>query len=84
MPPHEYLIQKPLVAAVVRNDVVAPIHQNTEGTIRRLDYHDAGIEDRLVVSGGRHLGEMEEDVEVAEDEDVGVDEDDLVVVGELP
>lgn len=27
---------------------------------------------------------MEEEVEVAEDNDVGVDEDDLVVVGELP
>lgn len=55
-----------------------------ERAVGGLDDHDAGVEEVDVVSGGRHLREVEEEVEVAEYDDVGVDEDDLVVVGELP
>lgn len=55
-----------------------------ERAVGGLDDHDAGVEEVDVVASGRHLREVEEEVEVAEYDDVGVDEDDLVVVGELP
>ena len=55
-----------------------------EGAVGGLDDHDAGVEEVDVVAGGRHLREVEEEVEVSEYNDVGVDEDDLVVVRELP
>lgn len=84
MPPDEDLVEEALVAAVVGDDVVPAVHQHAEGAVGGLDDHDAGVEDVGVVAGGRHLGEVEEEVEVAEDDDVGVDEDELVVVGELP
>lgn len=84
VPPHEHLVKEPLVPSVVRNDVVSEAHQRAERAVRRLDHHDPRVEDSLVVPRGRDLREVEEDVEVSEYDDVGVDEDDLVVVGELP
>lgn len=84
MPPHEHFVQEPLVTAVVRNDVVPEPHQHAERAIRGFDHHDPRIEDGLVVPRGRNLREVEEDVEIPKDDDVGVDEDDLVVIGELP
>lgn len=84
VPPHKDLVEVALVAAVVRNDVFAVVHEEIERAVGWLDDHDAGVEEVHVVAGGRHLGEVEEEVEVAEDDDVGVDEDDFVVFGELP
>lgn len=84
VPPDEHLVQKPLIPAVVGDDLVPAAHQRAEGAVGGLDDHDAGIEDVAVVAGGGHLGEVEEEVEVAQNDDVGVDEDDPVVVGELP
>lgn len=63
---------------------MAARHENIEGAVGRFENHDAGVENGLVITGGRHLREIEEDVEVAEDDDVGVDEDHSLVFGQLP
>lgn len=84
VPPHEHLVEEALVAAVVGNHVFAVAHENPEGALGGLDDHYAGVEDREVVAGGRHLREVEEEVEAAKNDDVGVDENDLVVLGQLP
>lgn len=84
VPPDEHLVEEALVAAVVRNDVVSAFHEDFEGAVGGLDDHYAGVEEGEVVAGGGYLGEVEEEVEVSEYDDVGVDEDDFVVVGELP
>ena len=84
MPPDEDFIEKTLVAAVVGNDVFDMTHKDPKSAIGRFDGHDPGIEDGAVVADGGHLREVEEDIEIAENDDVGVDEDDLVVFSELP
>lgn len=84
MPPNEHLVQETLVPTVIRNDVVRPLHEILESAVGGLYDHDPRVEDGDVVSHGGDLGEVEEEVEVAQHDDVGVDEDDLVVVGELP
>lgn len=84
MPPNEHLVEEPLVPAVIRDDVVRPLHEILERAVGGLYDHDAGVEDGDVVSHGGDLGEVEEEVEAAQHDDVGIDEDDLVVVGELP
>lgn len=63
---------------------MAARHENIEGAVGRFENHDAGVEDGLVITGGGHLREIEEDVEVAEDDDVGVDEDHSLVLRQLP
>lgn len=63
---------------------MAARHENIEGAVGRFENHDAGVENGLVVTGGRQLWEMEEDVEAAEDDDVGVDEDHPLVLRQLP
>jgi len=50
---------------VVGDDIVAARHENIEGTVGRFQNHNAGVEDGLVITGGGHLREIEEDVEVA-------------------
>nr|GMC78643.1 hypothetical protein PanWU01x14_282420 [Ipomoea batatas]GMD22181.1 hypothetical protein PanWU01x14_282420 [Ipomoea batatas]GMD42831.1 hypothetical protein PanWU01x14_282420 [Ipomoea batatas]GMD94551.1 hypothetical protein PanWU01x14_282420 [Ipomoea batatas] len=80
VPPHEDLVEEALVAAVVRNDVVRPPHEQVESAIRRLQDHHAGVENGAVVPGGRNLREIEQKIDVAEDDYVGIDEDYLVVV----
>ncbi|PON42379.1 hypothetical protein PanWU01x14_282420 [Parasponia andersonii] len=84
MPPHEDLVEEALVPSVVGNDVVPVVHEDPERAVRWLHDHDPGVEDGEVVPDGRDLRELEEDVEVPEHGNVGVYEDDLVVVGELP
>ena len=37
-----------------------------------------------IVANGGHLRKVEEDIDVAQHDNVSVDENDLVVVGELP
>lgn len=65
VPPHEHLVQEPLIAPIVRNYLLPTVHQHPEGAIRRLDHHYTRIEDRPVVARRRHLGETEKGVEVA-------------------
>ena len=84
MPPREDLIQVALVSAIVGLDLVDVVHQKAERAVGRLDDHDAGVEERAVVPRGGNLRHPEEEIDVAEDEKVGVDEDDLVVLRELP
>ena len=84
MPPDEDFVKKTLVTAVVGNYVFDMIHEDPKGAVGRFDGHDAGVEDGAVVAGGGHLREVEEEIEIAENDDVGVNEDDLVVFGELP
>lgn len=84
MPPHKDLIQVPLVSAVVRHYVPSALHQGFEHAVGWLDDHDARVEDDTIIADCGDLGEFEEEVKVAEDDYVGVDEDDLVIVCELP
>ena len=55
-----------------------------ERAIGGFKNHDAGVEEREVVSGGGDLREAEEDVERAEDDGVGVHEHDSAIFRELP
>lgn len=73
-----------MVTAVVRDDLVTSLHEDTKRTIGGLDNHNAGVEDGVIIAYGGYLREVKEKVEIAKDDDVGVDEDDLVVVSELP
>lgn len=84
MPPHIHLIEEPLVPTIVRNQLRPLLHEELEGAFRRFDDHDPWIEDDPIISCGWNLREVEEEIEIAKDDDVGVDEDDLVVVGQLP
>lgn len=73
-----------MVTSVVGDDLVTPLHEDTKRTIGGLDNHDTRVEDGVVIADRGHLREMKEKVQIAKDDDVGVDEDDLVVVSELP
>lgn len=73
-----------MVSAVVRDDLVTSVHEDPKRTIGRLDNHNAGVEDGVIIADGGNLREVKEKVEVAKDDDVGVDEDDLVIISELP
>ncbi|THU59631.1 hypothetical protein C4D60_Mb07t04110 [Musa balbisiana] len=84
VPPREDLVQVALVAAVVGGDLVHVIHQQPERAVGGLHHHDAGVEEGGVVPHSAHLRHREEEVDVPQHQQVGVDEHHLVVVGELP
>uniref|UniRef100_A0A804Q2P1 Uncharacterized protein n=1 Tax=Zea mays TaxID=4577 RepID=A0A804Q2P1_MAIZE len=64
VPPREYLVEVPLVPAVVRGDLVDVVHEQAERAVGGLDDHDAGVEERGVVArrGDLRHGEQEVDV----------------------
>lgn len=83
VPPREDLVEKPLIAAIVRLQFEAQPHQGFEQAQGGLDDHHTRVEHELVVGSGGERRVDEEAVEVIEDDKVRVDEDDLVVFGEL-
>lgn len=63
---------------------MAARHENVECAVGGLEYHDAGVEDGLVVTSSGHLWEVEENIKVAEDDDVSINEDHSLIIRELP
>lgn len=59
---------------------MAARHENVECAVGGLEYHDAGVEDGLVVTSSGHLWEVEENIKVAEDDDVGIDKDHSLII----
>ena len=59
-------------------------HEKIEDAVGGLQHHHSRVEQRGVVPHGGDIRQGESYVDVAEDEWVGVDEDESVVFGELP
>lgn len=60
------------------------VHQQLECAVGRLYDHDTGVEERRVVASCSDLWHGEQEVDIPQDEEVGIYEDDLVVVSQLP
>ncbi|BAS79214.1 Os02g0556050, partial [Oryza sativa Japonica Group] len=84
VPPREDLVEVPLVAAVVGVDVGDVVHEQAERAAARLHHHHAGVEQRAVVRRRAHLGHGEERRHGALHQQVGVEEDDAVVLRQRP
>lgn len=87
MPSREIVVQEPLISTVP----TTPLLRHVQQVIKRLDPrgadHHAGIEavgPSGVGRGGEGLGEREEVRERTEDEGVGVEEDELLVLDQTP
>lgn len=59
---------------------MATRHENLEGAVGGFEDHDAGVEDGLVIPRSGHLREVEENIKVAEDDDVGIDKDHSLII----
>lgn len=84
VPPCENLIQVTLVSTIVRRDLVDVVHQQLERAVGRLYHHDTGVEECCVVASCSDLWHCEQEVNIPKDKEVSIDEDDLVVVSQLP